>query len=107
MMLAIIAGVFIAMMIVGRGNVGQDPIPYNFGAKVNELIAGGQVWRLITPMFLHGGWLHLLVNSYSLYQLGGSMERIYGSRKYLLIYVAAGLVGNSLSYRMTPALSLG
>ena len=41
-----------------------------FGAKVNELIAAGQTWRLFTAMFLHIGVRHLLFNLYALYLFG-------------------------------------
>ncbi len=49
------------------------------GAKMNNLINAGQVWRLVTPIFIHGGLLHLVVNSYALYAIGPTVERLYGS----------------------------
>ena len=72
------------MIESGHGEVTN--VVLQFGAKDNGLIRHGQWWRLITPIFLHGGWLHLLVNGFSLYRLGGSMERIYGPKKYLVTF---------------------
>jgi rhomboid protease GluP len=73
-----------------------------FGAKVNKLIAAGQYWRLVTPIFLHAGplpfILHLLVNCYSLYILGNIVERMFGHIKYALIYFIAGIYGNIASF---------
>jgi rhomboid protease GluP len=46
--------------------------------KVNEMIAQGQFYRLLTPIFLHGNIAHLLVNCYSLYSLGSTVERCFG-----------------------------
>lgn len=56
------------------------------GAKYNPLISRGEVWRLFTAAFLHGGILHLACNMYSLYAVGTQVERIYGKVKYIIIY---------------------
>ena len=55
------------------------------GAKVNSLIDKGQVWRLITCAFLHGGLIHIFFNMYALKILGPEIEYVYGKRKYLVI----------------------
>ncbi|HIF31952.1 MAG: rhomboid family intramembrane serine protease [Pirellulaceae bacterium] len=51
-------------------------------------IRAGQVWRLVTPMFLHFGVLHLLFNMMWLYQLGGQIEGRKGRTKYILMVLA-------------------
>jgi rhomboid protease GluP len=104
-LLVVITVIFLAMLYVGHGDVIR--VSLLFGAKENSLVRQGQYWRLVTPIFLHGGWLHLLVNGYSLYRLGGSMERIYGAKKYFLIFLFAGITGNTLSYLLSPSPSLG
>ena len=58
--IGLITAIFLAMMAAGHGDV--RPVAIQFGAKDNALIYQGQYWRLITPIFLHGDWLHLLVN---------------------------------------------
>ena len=45
------------------------------GGKINVLISAGQVWRLITPVFLHGSIAHLGFNMYALYIIGRNLER--------------------------------
>jgi Uncharacterized membrane protein (homolog of Drosophila rhomboid) len=70
----------------------------NFGAKDNRLIMAGQYWRLISPVFLHAGYLHLLINCYSLYVVGDIVERIFGHPKYAVIYFLAGLYGSIASF---------
>ncbi|MBX6426856.1 MAG: rhomboid family intramembrane serine protease [Variibacter sp.] len=45
----------------------------------------------VTTMFLHGGWLHLILNMWSLWLFGGAVEDRLGSVRYLLFYVACGL----------------
>ncbi|MBP7962158.1 MAG: rhomboid family intramembrane serine protease [Caldilineaceae bacterium] len=78
-----------------------------FGAKVNELIAAGQTWRLFTAMFLHIGVLHLLFNLYALYLFGPQVEGIFGHRRFTVIYVVGGLFGSLASYAFVDNLSAG
>ncbi|REJ65282.1 MAG: rhomboid family intramembrane serine protease [Planctomycetota bacterium] len=61
-------------------------------------IASGEFWRLATPMFMHGGWLHLFFNMYMTYQLGGLVETRRGPWRFLLIVVATGIAANVTQY---------
>ena len=83
------------------------PLLFMWGAKINDQIAVGQYWRFLTPMFLHAGLIHLLVNMYSLYILGKDVELIFGRFNYCLIYLAAGLLGNIASFALSPLISVG
>lgn len=78
-----------------------------FGAKSNEHILAGEYWRFFTPMFLHIGLMHLLFNSMALYFLGTFIERVYGSYRFLLIYLIAGLAGTMASFAFMPHISAG
>ena len=73
-----------------------------FGAKYNPLILEGEWWRLITPMFLHIGLIHLVMNSFALYYLGTAVERIYGRYRFLFIYLFAGFAGTLASFLFSP-----
>lgn len=77
------------------------------GAKVNELIASGEYYRLITSMFLHGGLLHLVLNMYALNSIGPLIERIYGRNKYIFIYFISGIASSLLSYLFSDSVSIG
>ena len=68
------------------------------GAKVNELINNGQVWRLLTCAFLHGGLAHIAFNMYSLKIIGSEVEYVYGKVKYIGIYLISALGGSIFSY---------
>jgi membrane associated rhomboid family serine protease len=59
------------------------------------LVATGEWWRLVTSGFIHSGIFHLLVNMYSLYLLGGSLERIMGRGRFLLLYFCSLLAGSA------------
>ncbi len=85
---------------------GND-LPAAMGMKVNDLILSGQLWRLFTPMFLHGSILHLGFNMYALYIFGPGLERLYGHGRFLALFVLAGFAGNVFSFLFTDSPSLG
>jgi GlpG protein len=58
----------------------------------------GQVWRLITPIFLHFGFLHLLFDMWWLYDLGRAIETRKGTWKLLGIALLGGFLGNLAQY---------
>jgi rhomboid protease GluP len=97
--------VWLAMTLAG-GSTNTDVL-IRFGAKANPLIADGQVWRLLTSMFLHIGLMHLFFNSYALLVFGVEVERLYGSIRFLAIYLLAGLWGSLISFALGPGLSAG
>ena len=67
-------------------------------------IANGEYWRLITPVFMHsqGFIFHIIMNCYILYSLGPNVEQAFGSGRFAVIYLAAGFMGNVLSFVMPP-----
>jgi len=104
-LLAINVLVWLAMTAAGGST--NTAVLIRFGAKVNLLIAQGQVWRLLTSMFLHIGLMHLFFNSYALFAFGIEVERLYGSARFLAIYLLAGLYGSLVSFALGPNLSAG
>jgi rhomboid protease GluP len=83
---------------------GPDAVMAFLGAQINSQIANqGEYWRLITPMFLHFGLLHLLFNAWALFSLGREVESLYGSARFTAIYFLAGLFGNLAFYLFGPA----
>ncbi len=56
-------------------------------------IARGQVWRLATYMFAHGGFGHILFNMWGVYLFGRLLESRIGSRRFLHLYLASGITG--------------
>lgn len=67
------------------------------GAKHGPSIAKGQWWRLLTPMALHGSIPHFACNMYALRSMGPSLERVYGPRRTIGVYLIAGCAGNVAS----------
>jgi rhomboid protease GluP len=73
-----------------------------FGVKSNPHIDAGEIWRFVTPIFLHYGILHLAFNSYGLWILGPHVEKLYGSARFLLFYLLTGVGGVAASYWYHP-----
>ncbi|MCI0485823.1 MAG: rhomboid family intramembrane serine protease [Blastocatellia bacterium] len=104
-------GVFALMwMAGGMGAMAADlQVLIEFGAKKNELIAGqDQYWRLVTCIFIHIGFLHLFFNNYALWIVGREIELLYGSARFVILYLATGVAGSMGSYIFNPkAVSAG
>ncbi len=105
----VILGITIAvylLQLLGQSLTGVD-YAEALGVKANDLIIQGQLWRLITPVLLHGSILHIGFNMYALYIIGPGLERYYGRWRYLALYLLGGFAGNVLSFLISPENSLG
>ncbi len=81
---------------------------YLFGAKWTPAILSGEVWRLVTAGYLHGGIVHLVFNCFTLMSLGPLIEESFGARKFFLIYSLTGVAAFAASALLRPtALSIG
>lgn len=58
------------------------------------VLQGKNLWTLATSMFMHGGVFHLLANMISLMFLGGFLERLIGTKKFIGVYFVSGIVGS-------------
>ena len=81
--------------------------PAALGMKVNELILDGQLWRLITPVLLHGSLMHIGFNMYALLAIGSGMESRMGHLRFTMLYLVSGFAGNVFSFYFSDANSLG
>ena len=81
--------------------------PAYLGMKINELILGGELWRLITPVLLHGSLTHIGFNMYALFVIGAGMESRMGHLRFLMLYLVSGFAGNVFSFYFSDANSLG
>ncbi len=77
------------------------------GAKSREGIQAGEIWRFITPIFLHLSLPHVFINMYSLYAIGPAVERFFGTPRFVSIYLLSGISGVVLSLALSPNPSAG
>jgi len=94
------------LQMVSQWLTGTD-ILAGLGVKYGPAIRQFQIWRLITPLFLHGSILHIGFNMYALYVFGRGMEARFGKMRFLALYFMTGFAGNVFSFVLTPAASLG
>lgn len=77
------------------------------GANERTAVLAGESWRLLTSMFLHGGFVHLALNAWGLYQLGSLFESWLGSTRMAVTYFVTGIAGSLASIAWTQVPSVG
>lgn len=85
----------------------NDSLLQNFAVNRFYIVEMGQYYRLITGIFLHGSFLHLIFNMYALYIIGMQLESFLGKWKYLIVYLLSGLAGSMLSVFFSNNFSVG
>ncbi|XP_016442999.2 RHOMBOID-like protein 9, chloroplastic [Nicotiana tabacum] len=112
-LIGILASINIAVFLfetaspVRNSEIGMLSLPMVYGAKINHLILLGEWWRLLTPMFLHSGVLHIALGCWVLLSFGPQVCKAYGSFAFFLIYILGGISGNLISFLHTPEPTVG
>ena len=99
--------IFIALILVAFGVEVLGLPLFQWFANYGPLVRRGEVWRLLTSMFLHAGALHLVVNLIALVQLGRYYELMFGTRRFTIIYFATGIVASVASASWNDVPSVG
>jgi rhomboid protease GluP len=107
--LLINTALFAAMLFRGSISAGGMDLSIDgrtlvdFGAKFGPYIVyRSEWWRLVTAGFLHGGILHILMNSWVLFDLGAQVEETYGTARYLVFYFVSTITGFLASLYWSP-----
>ncbi|MEE8201997.1 MAG: rhomboid family intramembrane serine protease [Candidatus Acidoferrales bacterium] len=74
-----------------------------FGLVPEKFIFGLRLWQPVTYLFLHGGFWHLFFNMFALWMFGSTLERDWGSRRFLRYYLFTGVGAGLFSVLMTAA----
>jgi membrane associated rhomboid family serine protease len=81
-----------------------DPYTQNAFIAHYGMIPDEFAWRsLLTSMFLHGGWMHVLGNMWFLWIFGDNVEDVLGHGKFLLFYLACGIVAGLAQVLIDPS----
>ncbi|HEM4265214.1 TPA: rhomboid family intramembrane serine protease [Streptococcus suis] len=103
-LLAVTALVFLLIQVFRFGQTTTAYTIFEFGGMFGEVVRYDptQLWRLISPIFVHIGWEHFIFNSITLLGLGYQLEGLFGSRRFLILYLLAGIMGNAFVFFFTP-----
>ena len=77
------------------------------GGLIPHYVKAGEVYRLVSSMFIHLDLMHLINNCLSLYIFGSRVEKYFGRGKYLAIYLLSGVAGGIVSIMFSDAISAG
>ncbi len=97
--------VFALLMLTGGSESSINL--YRWGAKFGPAVQDGDWHRLVVPMFLHAGFMHLGANTFALVIFGPRLEFEFGTKAFLATYLVAGVCGVAASYLVSPVLSVG
>lgn len=95
--LLIAANVIFFIVVALNGGTTDTITLVKFGALTNVEPFSDQNWRIIASMFLHAGFSHLLFNCFALIVFAPPMERLLGSLRYLMLYMASGILSNVIT----------
>jgi membrane associated rhomboid family serine protease len=93
--IAINVAVFLYELWLGGGRLRQSLFVWKYSLSL-EGMQHGSFWKLITFQFLHGGWLHLLLNCWSIFVFGPALESVLGKARYARLYLLGGVAGGAL-----------
>jgi rhomboid protease GluP len=100
-LIGVISAMFAAQALLG--GIDDPFVMIRLGGLVPDRVLGGEVWRVVSSAFLHSGLMHFLLNTYVLYVVGTTLERIVGSARFLLAYTLSVLAASGASLVFSDA----
>jgi membrane associated rhomboid family serine protease len=95
-------GIFLAYWSSLTSDAQLNAFFYTWGLVPRALIQGGSYETILTSMFLHGGWMHLIGNMWFLWIFGDNLEDELGHPKFLGFYLLSGLAAALLQVAVSP-----
>lgn len=104
-LLSVTVLVFLAMQVIFFGQATTGYAVLLSGGFYGELVKQlpQESWRLLSPIFVHIGWEHFILNSLTLYFVGRMAESLFGSGRFLILYLLSGLMGNLFTFLLSPS----
>lgn len=100
--LSLLVVLFAAFLLQVQGTIDT----YTWALVPGRLRAQGDWWTLASSIVLHGTWVHILGNAYFLYTFGDNVEHLFGRVRFLVFYLAAGLLGAAAQALLTTKTAL-
>ena len=88
------------LYVLNQEGVTQNKIIFWFGMLPQQVLTKYYIWQLFTYMFLHGDFLHILLNMFILWMFGCEIERNLGFKEFLKYYTVCGIGGACGEYRV-------
>ncbi|TYB77251.1 rhomboid family intramembrane serine protease [Bizionia myxarmorum] len=82
---------FVGTLTIGGSAIGSNTLFYDWFALHFPQNSAFQFWQIITHMFMHGGFMHILFNMFALWMFGTAVEQRFGAKKFLFFYMSSGL----------------
>jgi membrane associated rhomboid family serine protease len=101
-LIAINIAVFFYQIQLGSAQAVQEFIN-RYGVIPREIVDGQDLFTLLTSMFMHGGWMHIIGNMLFLWVFGDNVEDAFGHLGYLVFYLLTGLVASAAHIMLNPA----
>src|SRR3989442_7715657 len=76
---------------------GSPSFTYKFGLVPEAVTQNYYLWQLVTYIFLHGGFFHILFNMFGLYMFGSELEATWGTREFTKFFFLCGIGGGLTS----------
>ena len=84
---------FISLLLLGT--YGEEFFVSYLALTPSLVLTGKSVWTFLTSMFMHGSFFHIFANMFSLFFVGGFLEKIIGKKRSFWVYLISGLVGGA------------
>lgn len=88
---------FLQLIQLNSSFISQSELLLNWGGVRNQEVSSGEIWRLFTSMFLHGGFLHLVYNGIALVFVGMHVEPLLGRIKFSIYFILSGIASGLAS----------
>jgi len=77
-----------------------------YGMVPKDIVSGRHLWTLLTSMFLHGGFFHIIGNMLYLWIFGDNVEDAFGHLWFFIVYLFTGVAGSLLQIMLMPGSSV-
>lgn len=94
--------VLVFLLEATLANAGLEQFIRQYGMIPAEIVRGQDLYTLLTSMFLHGGWLHLIGNMLFLWVFSDNIEAVLGKFLYVAFYLFGGLAASAAHILSAP-----